>query len=165
MAFDLVTFTAGGLEEKAKNELRLCNDYLKRYGEGIVLSEKDITMLVESRGHALRSTGRIEFGGGSLTELAKAFCDSPNIQKTDFATVLAELLDIFYAYKNETDYKISDGELIEAMRIAFDGSCHGSTELLASIGARRILATAKYGYETELSPEDAPLDTEGENAE
>ena len=115
---------------------------------GIVLSEKDITMLVESRSHALRTTGRIEFGGGSLTELAKAFCTSTYIQKTDFAEVLSELLEIFYAYKNETDFKISDGELIEAMKISFDGSCRGSTELLASLGARHILATARDGYES-----------------
>ena len=156
MGFDLVNFTMGGLVQKAKTELRLCNDYLKKHGDGIVLSEKDITMLVESRSHALRATGRIEFGGGSLTELAKVFCTSTYIQKTEFAEVLSELLEIFYAYKNETDFKISDGELIEAMKIAFDGSCRGSTELLASLGARRILATAKDGYESEATEEGDP---------
>ena len=114
-------------------------------------------MLVESRSHALRSTGRIEFGGGSLTELAKVFCTSTYIQKNEFAEVLSDLLEIFYAYKNETDFKISDGELIEAMKIAFDGSCRGSTELLASLGARHIIATAKDGYERDATEEGETL--------
>lgn len=163
MGMDLVTFTSGGLQKEALREIEEVNDYLRTAG-GLTISKKDAVMLVESRTHALRNYGRVEFGGGSIALLARAFCTSPDITKDEFPSVLADLVEIFYAYKNETDYKISDAELVEAMRQAFDGSCHGSVELLATRGARMILRLALTGEEEE-NPDDAPLAAEAEEEE
>ena len=49
---------------RAKDEIRCCNELNQIYG--LTLTEADITELVELRGQALRSTGRVEFGGGIL---------------------------------------------------------------------------------------------------
>ena len=48
----------------AKDEIRCCNELNMLYG--LSLSEDDISELVELRGQALRSTGRVEFGAGSF---------------------------------------------------------------------------------------------------
>ena len=47
----------------AKEEIRFCKDLNRHYG--LTLTEADITELVELRGEALRSTGRVEFAGAS----------------------------------------------------------------------------------------------------
>ena len=56
---------------RAKDEIRCCNELNQIYG--LTLTEADITELVELRGQALRSTGRVEFGGGILPKLIRAF--------------------------------------------------------------------------------------------
>ena len=45
---------------KTKEEIRCCNYFSRVYG--LSLTEADITELVELRGQALHSTGRVEFG-------------------------------------------------------------------------------------------------------
>ena len=158
---DLIAFTQGGIARQAEREVLLANEYLFRYGDGIVLSEKDARMLVESRSRALRSYGRVEFGGGSVAMLAKKFCASPNINKSEFAEVLSDVVEIFYAFKNETEGKVSDEELAEAMAIAFDGSCHGSVALLATKNPRELVRIVLSGRDMPHD-DDLPLDGETE---
>ncbi len=156
MKLDLTAFTGGGMKAAAIREITDCNQYLQTYGDGLSLTARDAEMLYESRTQALKSYGRVEFGGGATSRLVRAFATSPNITKGEFASVISDLTEIFYAYKNETDYKISDDELIAAMRQAFDGSCHGSVDLLSARGARTILRLALTG-EDEEHPDDRPL--------
>lgn len=159
---DLIAFTAGGIAKQAERELLLANEYLFRYGDGIVLSEKDAKMLVESRSRALRSYGRVELGGESVAMLAKKFCQSPNIEKHEFAEVLSDIVEIFYAFRNETEGAVSDEELAEAMAIAFDGSCHGALALLAAKNPRELVRIVLAGRDTPHG-DDAPLDGETED--
>lgn len=156
MNMDLITFTGNAIRRNAEEKILACNDYLSAYGDGLSLTKADAALLLATRESALKNAGRVEFGGGCIEKLAKAFCTSPDIQKEEFVTVLSDLVDIFYSYKNETDYVISDDELIEAMRQAFDGSCHGSVALLAAKSAREILQLSLTG-EDEENPDDAPL--------
>jgi hypothetical protein len=69
---------------------------------------------------------------GIIGKLIKAFCDSPYMNKQNYSETLERLLEIFYYYKNETDEKLSDNELIDYMKTFFNGSCEGSLELLES---------------------------------
>ncbi len=164
MKLDLTEFTRGGLKASAIREITACNQDLQAYGSGLSLTVQDAEMLYDSRTHALRNYGRIEFGGGITAKLVRAFATSPNVTKADFAATLCDLTEIFYAYKNETDYKISDDELISAMRQAFDGSCHGSVELLSTRGARMLLRLALTGEDTE-HPDDSPLEPTAEGGD
>ena len=68
---------------RAKDEIRCCNELNQIYG--LTLTEADITELVELRGQALRSTGRVEFGGGILPKLIRAFCKSPYVDPYNYA--------------------------------------------------------------------------------
>ena len=108
----------------AKREIRCCSDLNALYG--LTLTEADITELVELRGQALQNTGRVEFGGGILPKLIRAFCKSSYVDAYNYATTLADLQDAFYYFKNESEDRFSDDELIEFMEKAFNGQAHGS---------------------------------------
>lgn len=158
MEMNLVDFTAGAIKKQSENELLACNDYLKRYGGGLVLSESDVRMLVENRSRVLRNYGRMEFGAGTLSKLARTFAASADIPKNEFVSVLEELTEIFYAFKNEVDNEASDDELILAMYQGFCADCHGSTELLSAMNPRKLIDVYVYGGEKEENIEERPLD-------
>jgi len=128
-------------------ELRDCNALSGRYG--LSLTERQIQNLVEKRFEALRNTGRVEFGGGILKKLIYAFCDSPYLFHEDYEDTLLELQDIFYYFKNESEDRISDDELIEFMKNTFDGKAQGSLEYLAGTSLEELSRGARYGYEAD----------------
>ena len=137
----------------AKEEIRRCNDLNQIYG--LTLTESDITELVELRGNALRSTGRVEFGGGILPKLIRAFCKSPYVNPYNYATTLAELQDAFYYFKNESEDRFSDDELIEFMANIFNGQAHGSTEVLTTISLEELCRWARNGFDNRYADEEA----------
>lgn len=98
---------------------------------GLTLTAGEVRELTLTRQQALRATGRIEFGGGTVERLMAAFCDSPYIDPPRWSATLGELLELFYAAKTRTRDRVGDAELMETMRQAFDGPCGGSLEALA----------------------------------
>ncbi|MBQ3163942.1 MAG: hypothetical protein IJC02_05330 [Lachnospiraceae bacterium] len=97
---------------------------------GLVLSEKDAKLLVENRKENLREQQRVEFGEGILPKLIFAFCDSPYIFQENYVDTITRLQEIFYLYKNESMDELTDDELLDFMKEAFDGECEGSLEYL-----------------------------------
>ena len=122
-------------------EVRECNAYSSTFG--LALREDEIAELVAGREEALRASGRIEFGGGILPKLIRAFCDSPFIERENYAAVLSELQEMFYYFKTESRDKLSDDELIEFMVRIFNGRAQGSTEYLSAIPREELLRCAK----------------------
>lgn len=59
--------------------------------------------------------------GGILKKLILAFCDSPYITQNSYAGILAQLQEIFYYFKNESLERLTDEELLGAMRRFFNG--------------------------------------------
>lgn len=137
---------------KAKEEVRLCSDLNALWG--LSLTEQDITELVELRGQALRNTGRVEFGGGILPKLIRAFCKSPYVDPYNYAATLAELQDAFYYFKNECQDRFSDDELIDFMADVFNGQAHGSAEVLATISLEELCRWARNGFQQGFGEED-----------
>ena len=136
----------------AKEEIRLCNDLGKPYG--LCLTEQDITELVELRSQALRNTGRVEFGGGILPKLIRAFCSSPYLDAYNYAETLGLLQDAFYYYKSESQDRFSDDDLIEFMMDVFNGPAHGSAELLTTISLEQLCRWARNGFDNRFAEED-----------
>lgn len=139
--------------EKAKEELRCCEELNKLYG--LSLSEADITELVELRAQALKRTGRIEFGGGILPKLIRAFCRSGYIDPQSYAQTLGELQDAFYYFKNESGDRFSDDDLIEFMEQVFNGAAHGSTDILTTISLEELCRWARNGFDNRYADEEA----------
>ena len=96
-----------------------------------MLTDNQITNLLERKKETLKETGRIEFREGIIDRIIKEFCDSPYINQDNYVLTLYELVEVFYEYKNETMDLITDDELIIFMKKSFDGICEGDIEYLA----------------------------------
>ena len=109
--------------------IKKCNEYISKYG--LVLSDNQISNIIERRKEILKETGRVELRESIIDKLIKEFCDSPYINQENYAETLYELIEIFYEYKNETMDLITDDELINFMKKSFDGICQGDLEYLS----------------------------------
>lgn len=144
MAFELSLLSSALVEKQAVNEVMKCNDMTVKFG--LILTEPQALALVETRSSALKETGRIEFGGGVIDKIINVFCDSPYLSIHNYEETLHELLEIFYYYKNETLDLVSDDDLIKYMKIAFNGICQGSLELLSGRELYEFARNVRYGY-------------------
>jgi hypothetical protein len=134
--------------EAEARSLEVCNRVSGRFG--LTLTPQQMQVLTQRRFRALRDSGRVEFGDGVLEKLVLAFCDSPYLSQGEYEETLAELQDLFYWFKNESEEQLSDDELIGAMKAVFDGRAQGSTDYLAGLtpGQLREMADGR--------PSDAP---------
>lgn len=115
-------------EQNQMNALRKTNEYANQYG--VCLSDYDIQKLLIRRRECLVEQQRVEFGTGILDKIIFAFCDSDYIYQDNYVETIARLQSIFYLYKNESMDELTDDELINIMRNAFDEECQGSLEYL-----------------------------------
>ena len=120
-----------------------CNQLSSRYG--LELTEAQMVRLARSRERALRDTNRVEFGEGVLYKLVYAFCDSPYISREEYAATLEALQELFYALKNDCDDALSDDELIDGLKAAFDGPAQGSLEYVESLTPGELYRLAARG--------------------
>ena len=97
---------------------------------GLALTEEEAKLIVEKKKESLKEQQRVEFRETILSKLIDTFCDSPYISQRDYADTLMRLQEIFYLYKNESLDELTDDELLEFMKEAFDGRCQGSLEYL-----------------------------------
>ena len=134
-------------------ELRDCNEISGRFG--LAFSERQIQTLVEKRFEALKDTGRVEFGTGILKKLIYAFCDSPYIYPGNYEDTILELQDLFYYFKNESEDKIPDDDLIEFMKDTFDGKAQGSLAFLYGTPLEDFGRNARYGYKADDTPDES----------
>lgn len=95
----------------------VCNEVSNVYG--LVLNQKQVLELVEKKNEVLKNTGRVEFRECAVEKIVKEFCDSPYICKDEYASVLSELIEVFYEYKNLTMDVVLDDDLIRFMKMAF----------------------------------------------
>ena len=137
----------------AKAEIRCCDELNRLHG--LILTEADITELVELRGQALRSTGRVEFGGGILPKLIRAFCDSPYVDPQTYAATLGDLQEAFYYFKNESEDRLPDDDLVEFMAKVFNGPAAGSTEVLTTISLEELCRWARNDFDSSFADEEA----------
>ena len=160
LSLEIMSISSALLEKQAAAELEKCNSYTARYG--LILSHRDALELVGTRSLALKSNGRIEFGGGVLARIIREFCTSPYLTMDNYVETLHDLTNLFYYYKNETLDLLSDDELIKFMKEKFDGVCQGSLELLSGRELERMARDLRYGASAGFA-EDSPDDEENED--
>ena len=139
--FDLVQMNKQELEITS---LLSCNEKTEQFG--LVLTKEDAKELVAGRNDSLKSYKRVEFGAGILEKLIFYFCDSQYINQENYTKTLTELQDIFYQYKNESDDKLTDEELLTFMKEQFESICTGDTEYLADTCLDRFAQAVRAGY-------------------
>ena len=154
MSMDITVLSTSTLARKLAAEQTLaCNAFTEPFG--LTLTKQDATALVATRGAALQSFGRVEFGAGVVEKLIYAFCDSPYITQDNYAETLHALIACFYYYKNKTLDLLSDDELVEFMQTRFNTICEGSITLLQETYMEQMAATVReQGF---YNPEDFAL--------
>lgn len=113
---------------------------------GLRLSEQDAQLIVAERSHALRSSGRVEFGEGIMPKIIYEFCDSDFIDQSSYVDTLVRLQEIFFLYKNEMQDEISDDELLHFMKEQFDQICYGDLDYLADTCLAVFAQAIRAGY-------------------
>ena len=119
-----------------------CNAVTCRYG--LEISHEQALRLISRQAKVLKATGRIEFGEGVIKKLVMAFCDSPYITRESYEDTLMELIEMFYFFKGEAAERISDDELIDAMKDYFDNECEGSLDYLSGTALEELCRGARY---------------------
>jgi hypothetical protein len=139
------------LAEQQKQELaRVLECNTKTAHFGLILSEEEAKGLIQSRKAALADSQRVEFAEGILPKLIHYFCDSQYINQDNYGDTLAQLQDLFYQYKNETQDELTDDELLEFMRKQFEDVCFGDLDYLASTCLERYSRAVRSGYQSGL---------------
>lgn len=131
------------LTQTAVDRLLRLNDRTEEYG--MVLTPADARELVETRGHALKETGRIEIGSGILERLIAIFSDSPYLWQANYAASLHRMTEDFYRLKNELPDTVGDDELLCELKYSFDQRCRGSFELLEGVEFDRMSRNVRQG--------------------
>ena len=157
MPFEIMSISPGLIQKQAVAELEKCNDFTAQFG--LTLSQCEVVELIETRTLALKSNGRIEFGGGVIEKIIREFCTSPYLSMHNYAESLHDLTDMFYYFKNKTLDLMSDDDLIKFMKKRFDGICQGSLELLSGRELANMARNIRFGYAPEYSED---LACEGE---
>ncbi|PKM95958.1 MAG: hypothetical protein CVU84_03930 [Firmicutes bacterium HGW-Firmicutes-1] len=122
-----------------------CNEKTKKFG--LVLTEEEVKSLMVCRKDSLKENQRIEFGEGILADLIYAFCDSQYLSQDNYVDTLAQLQEIFYLYKNESQDELTDAELIDFMRNQFEEICFGDVEYLRGTCLERFARAIRSGYQ------------------
>lgn len=97
---------------------------------GLTLTAQEAELILRERKKVLQEQRRVEFGESILPRLIYEFCDSAYIEQENYADTLVCLQELFYRYKNETQDRLSDEELLELMKELFETVCAGDMEYL-----------------------------------
>ena len=112
---------------------------------GLTLTKEDATALVAARGDTLREERRVEFGDSISPKLIRAFADSSFINQEDYAETIARLQEIFFLYKNESMDMVTDDELLEIMKNAFENESGGDLEYLEGTALEAFARSVRAG--------------------
>ena len=91
---------------------------------GLLLTREEVLQLCEKRNAVLVLCERLELNGGIMDQLIDAFMDCPYITRDEFADVMEEVIEVFYAMKNVCLDLIDDQTMMRYMRKQLDES-HG----------------------------------------
>ena len=91
---------------------------------GLLLTRKEVFQLCEKRNAVLVQCERLELNGSIMDQLIDAFMDCPYITRDEFADVMEEVIEVFYAMKNVCLDLIDDQTMMRYMRKQLDES-HG----------------------------------------
>lgn len=134
-------------KEREKKELAAllsCNEKTRRFG--LSLTQEQAGELVICRNNSLKKYQRVEFGSGILDKLIYVFCDSAYIDNNNYAETMQKLQDVFYAFKNETQDKVTDDEILNFMKEQFENVCYGDIEYLSGTCLERFSRAVRNGY-------------------
>lgn len=92
---------------------------------GLSITREEAKEIIISKNETLKKYKRIEFSYGLTEKIIYIFSDSEYIDRNNYIDTIKDLVDIFYNFKNKTEDKLTDDELLNFMREQFDDVCYG----------------------------------------
>lgn len=135
MIFDLIPLSVN--TGKLDSQLACCNNTSSRYG--LTLTKEDMQALEKQHIELLKQNERVEFGTSSIVQLVEGFASSPYMQQDEYAQNLADLQECFYELRSAAGPDVFDDEIIDGMRLLFDGDAGGAVEMLANCSLEAVL--------------------------
>ena len=137
--------------EKVKNEILKTNELSQDFG--LMLSEKDAQMLERTGREIISETDRIEFGSSITVKIIEKFINSTYISQSDYADIIASLIEVFYVAKDECLDTLNDNEVIDIMFDFFEHQSGGSIEILQSRDLDYLCKIIRYKASRIADPE------------
>ncbi|WP_294467528.1 DUF6323 family protein [uncultured Anaerofustis sp.] len=117
---DLILYN---ISKKELDLIEKSNVNINRFG--LSITRKEAKEIIISKNETLKKYKRIEFSYGLTEKIIYIFSDSEYIDRNNYIDTIKDLVDIFYNFKNETEDKLTDDELLNFMREQFDDVCYG----------------------------------------
>lgn len=115
--------------ESGIRQIMAVNKETEKYG--LTLTRADAVEIISNRERILKATGRIELSYEVIKKFIELFSSSSYISQDEYASVINELLEVFYYLKNESNDDIPDDILIERLKDVFENKCGGCIELIS----------------------------------
>ena len=81
----------------------------------------------------------MDFGTPGTIQVIEGFASSPYLLQEQYADTLEELQEQFYQLRSQAGVEVFDEEIIDGMRLRFDGDAGGATELLGACTLEMVL--------------------------
>lgn len=120
-----------------EKQILACNDATARYG--LSLTQEQAHDLDVAHCQLLDAHNRVEFGTSGTLQVIEGFASSPYMEQYNYAETLGELQERFYQLRSEADVDVFDDEIIDGMRLLFDGDAAGTIELLDACTLKMVL--------------------------
>lgn len=134
--------TLYGNDQENINNLVSMNEITK--DKNLVLSRKEMLILIENKNNILKEIGRVEIGKSIIDDIIYVFYDSSYIDSDNYFETINELINIFYMYQDKFSNYLVDEEIILYLRKCFD-EVGGSLELLSSGSFDKLNTRIVYG--------------------
>jgi len=125
----------------------------KSFKYGLMLTQEQAKELAICKKETLYEEQRIEFKESAITKIIEKFCESTYISKDEYAETMAQLTEIFFETKNESEDTLADDELIDVMFILFENTSGGSLECLRSRDLEAICRNIRHGAKNIFDPD------------
>lgn len=113
----------GKITRQELNLIEKSNVNINKFG--LTITREEAKEIIISKNETLKKYKRIEFSYGVTEKIIYIFSDSEYIDRNNYIDTIKDLVDIFYNFKNETEDKLTDDELLNFMREQFDDVCYG----------------------------------------
>ena len=133
--FDIISL--GMSPDARENQIVACNSFSSEYG--LTLTKEQAHDLEISHKQLLSEYNRVEFGTPGTIQVIEGFASSPYLLQEQYADTLEELQEQFYQLRSQAGVDIFDEEIIDGMRLRFDGDAGGATELLGACTLEMVL--------------------------
>ncbi len=114
--------------QEREKQILACNADTAQYG--LALTQNEAHDLDVAHCQLLDSLDRVEFGTSGTLQVIEGFSSSPYMEQFNYAETLEALQEKFYTVRAQAGVDIFDEEIIDGLRLLFDGDAAGSTELL-----------------------------------